>query len=350
MENSKELEEETKAHVLVVDDDPMNRAITSVMLEERYQVSSVESGKKMFTFLETKIPDLILLDIHMPEMDGFKVIRTLKSMEQYKEIPIIFLTADDGMEVEVEGLRLGASDFISKPFNAEILILRVGHILELNRLQKHLQQEVEFQTRKVEKRRQKIERLTVQIMVALADTIDAKDKYTNGHSLRVAEYARELMRRLGGSEQEQTDAYYIGLLHDIGKIGIPDAIIRKKTGLTEEEYALIKSHPVIGSEILDNISEIPGIVVGARWHHEKYDGTGYPDGLKGEEIPVMARLIGVADAYDAMASRRSYRDVLPQAVVRREIENGKGTQFDPTMADIMLQMINDDKDYQMREK
>ncbi len=205
------------------------------------------------------------------------------------------------------------------------------------------------QTRKAEERRRKIERLSVQIMKTLAGTIDAKDKYTNGHSLRVAEYSKEIMRRMGGTKQEQDDVYYTGLLHDIGKIGIPDAIIRKASGLTEEEYQLIKSHPVIGGDILKNISEIPGIDVGARWHHEKYDGTGYPDGLKGEQIPMMARLIGVADAYDAMASKRSYRDVLPQEVVRKEIEKGRGTQFDPYFADIMLQMIDDDKEYQMRE-
>lgn len=189
-----------------------------------------------------------------------------------------------------------------------------------------------------------------QIMEALAGTIDAKDTYTNGHSVRVAEYSREMMRRMGGTEQEQEDVYRIGLLHDIGKIGIPDVIISKASGLTEEEYGLIKSHPVIGADILKNISEIPEIDVGARWHHEKYDGTGYPDGLKGKEIPMMARLIGVADAYDAMASKRSYRDVLPQETVRREIEEGRGTQFDPEFADIMLRMIDDDVNYDMREK
>lgn len=216
--------------------------------------------------------------------------------------------------------------------------------------QEILQQKLEEQTRMAEERRRKIERLSVQVVRSLVGTIDAKDKYTNGHSLRVAEYSREIMRRMGGTEQEQADVYYIGMLHDIGKIGIPDAIICKSSHLTDEEYELVKSHPVIGADILKNISEIPGIDIGAKWHHEKYDGTGYPDGLRGEEIPMMARLIGVADAYDAMASKRSYRDVLPQATVRQEIEKGKGTQFDPYFADIMLQMIDADTDYQMREK
>lgn len=339
-----------KQHILIVDDDVMNRRIASDILKSRYVISCVASGEQAFVFLEKELPDLILLDIHMPEMDGFEVIRQLKAKKQYADIPIIFLTADNDRETEVEGLRLGADDFFAKPFTPEIMLLRVRHVLELDCLQKNLEQELERQTKKAEERRCKIERLFEQIMEALADTIDAKDKYTNGHSLRVAAYAKEIMKRLGGSEQEQEDAYNTGLLHDIGKIGIPDRIIRKKTGLTEEEYSLIKSHPVIGAEILANISEIPGIAVGARWHHEKYDGTGYPDGLRGEEIPLAARIIGVADAYDAMASKRSYRDVLPQEQVRREIERGKSTQFDPQIADIMLQMIDDDEEYQMRER
>jgi putative two-component system response regulator len=154
---------------------------------------------------------------------------------------------------------------------------------------------------------------------------------------------------MGKSDKEQDDIYYMGLLHDIGKIGIPDGIINKDGALTEEEYQLIKSHPVIGSDILKNISELPNIGIGARSHHERYDGSGYPDGLKGEEIPEEARIIGVADTYDAMTSRRSYRDVLPQAVVRDEIEACKGKQIDPRIADVMLQMIDADTEYHMHE-
>jgi len=222
--------------------------------------------------------------------------------------------------------------------------------LELDHLQKDLQSEVKKQTRKAVARREKVERLSLQVMLTLANTIDAKDAYTNGHSERVAEYAREIARRAGKTEQEQQDIYYIGLLHDIGKIGIPDTIINKSSNLTDEEYAIIKSHPQIGAGILKKMKEIPGLSVGAHWHHELYNGKGYPDGLKGEEIPEEARIIGVADAYDAMTSKRSYRDVLPQNVVREEIEKGKGTQFDPKFADIMLQMIDEDKAYQMKER
>lgn len=142
----------------------------------------------------------------------------------------------------------------------------------------------------------------------------------------------------------------MGLLHDVGKIGIPDGIINKTVRLTDEEYSIIRKHPIMGEKILMNITEFPKLRIGARWHHERYDGKGYPDGLTGEEIPMEARMIAVADAYDAMSSRRSYREVLPQEKVRQEIQNGKGTQFDPVFAEIMLSMIDEDTDYQMREK
>jgi putative two-component system response regulator len=178
-------------------------------------------------------------------------------------------------------------------------------------------------------------------MQTLAGTIDAKDKYTNGHSIRVAEYSCEIAERLSMSKKEQENIYYMGLLHDIGKIGIPDEIINKTSSLTAEEYAVIKTHPTIGAEILKNMSELPDIAVGAKWHHERYDGKGYPDGLKGESIPAVARIIGVADAFDAMTSKRSYRGILPIATVKSEIIKGKGSQFDPVIADIMLKIIEE---------
>lgn len=215
---------------------------------------------------------------------------------------------------------------------------------ELEDLQNNLQIEVKRQT-------EKADRLSLMAMRTLAVTIDAKDKYTNGHSVRVAEYARELVRRSGGTQEEQDQIYYIGLLHDIGKIGVSDSIINKKSYLTDEEFEVIKTHPVIGADILKNISEvIAGIEVGARWHHERYGGGGYPDGLEGEQIPFEARVIAVADAYDAMTSKRSYRDILPQEKVREEFVNQRGKQFDPVFSDLILQMIDEDAEYQMREK
>lgn len=187
------------------------------------------------------------------------------------------------------------------------------------------------------------------VTASLAEAIDAKDAYTKGHSGRVAEYSREIARRCGYDKKGQDEIYMMGLLHDVGKIGVPDAVINKAGRPTDEEYAQIKKHPSIGGRILKNIQEMPSLAKGARWHHERYDGRGYPDGLAGKEIPEESRIIAVADAYDAMSSNRSYRKTLPQEVIRGEIEKGKGTQFDPRFADIMLNMIDEDKDYKMRD-
>ncbi|MBR4150956.1 MAG: HD domain-containing protein [Firmicutes bacterium] len=196
----------------------------------------------------------------------------------------------------------------------------------------------------------KAEEMNIQVVTALASAIDAKDNYTNGHSSRVAEYARMIADRAGYSKERQNEIYMIGLLHDVGKIGIPDEVINKPSRLTSDEYERIKDHSVIGGEILKSIKDRPKLTEGARWHHERYGGGGYPDCISGEQIPAEARIIAVADAYDAMTSRRSYRDVMTQEKVRSEIENGMGTQFDPSFAKIMLAMIDEDKEYTMREK
>lgn len=201
----------------------------------------------------------------------------------------------------------------------------------------------------VELREDTVKELFIQTVTALSEAVDAKDRYTSGHSKRVAEYAREIAARMGKSKEEQEEIYRAGLLHDVGKIRIPAEIINKPGSLTDEEYNIIKIHPVTGFHILQGISEDSIIAIAAKYHHERYDGTGYPNGLAGENIPEVARILGVADSYDAMASNRSYRNALPQEVVRSEIEKGKGTQFDPKIADIMLQMMAEDTAYNMKE-
>ncbi len=202
---------------------------------------------------------------------------------------------------------------------------------------------------KLQESRQELEQLNDTIMQVLAKTIDAKDKYTRGHSVRVANYSREIARRMGKSEEEQERIYRAALLHDVGKIRIPDGIINKPGKLTDEEYAFIKLHPVAGYHILKSFSKGQIIATGAKYHHERYDGKGYPSGLVGENTPEHARIIGVADAYDAMASNRSYRRALPQEVIRGELVAGKGTQFDPQIVEIMLAMVDEDKEYHMRQ-
>ena len=197
--------------------------------------------------------------------------------------------------------------------------------------------------------KEEIKTLSVEVMEALAHTIDAKDEYTRGHSVRVAKYSRMLAEKLGLSAEDCENVYYMALLHDIGKIGVPNSIINSTSKLTDEEYAVIKTHPGIGYDILAEIKSRPDLSVGARWHHERYDGKGYPDGKAGEEIPFFARIIAVADSYDAMTSNRSYRQYLPQDVVRAEIEKNIGTQFDPEAARGMLSIIDEDVGYVLHE-
>ena len=337
--------------ILVVDDDTSNLKMANRILSgENLRVSCLKSGEDAAKFLQGNRPDLILLDVHMPGMNGFDTIAAIRENKETADIPVIFLTADDDSNTEKKGLEAGAMDFIKKPFVPEVLLLRVRHTIDLIRLQTNLAYEVEKKTQEVTAQHEKLEKISRQIATTLSGAIDAKDTYTNGHSTRVAEYSREISRRAGFSEEVQDEIYMMGLLHDVGKIGIPDAIINKPAKLTDEEYSIIQKHPVTGAKILKNITEFPKLSTGARWHHERYDGKGYPDGIAGEEIPTEARIIAVADAYDAMSSRRSYRDVLPQAKVREEVEKGKGTQFDPVFAEIMLSMIDEDRDYQMREK
>lgn len=195
-----------------------------------------------------------------------------------------------------------------------------------------------------------LQRLFEQTATVLANAIDAKDEYTRGHSIRVAEYSKKIAEYYGKSPAECEEIYQIALLHDVGKIGIAEDIINKKGRLTEEEYDAIKQHPVLGAQILESVNEYPDLIIGARHHHERYDGGGYPDRLKGEEIPEIARIISVADAYDAMTSKRSYREPFTQEKVRDEIAGGAGTQFDPRFAEIMEHLIDLDTEYEMKEK
>ena len=337
--------------ILVIDDDAANlRMASHILSAENMRVSCLKSGEEAIRFLQDNKPDLLLVDIHMNGMDGFETVAAIKENKATADIPFIFLTADDDGAIETKGLELGAMDFILKPFVPEVLLLRVRHTVELVRLQTDLTKEVMIKAEEVIVQHKRLERMLMQTVTALSDTIDAKDPYTNGHSTRVADYSREIAKRAGFSKEMQDDIYVIGLLHDVGKIGVPDAIINKPTKLTDTEYDVIKNHPILGEKILKNITEFPKLLIGARWHHERFDGRGYPDGISGESIPIEARIIAVADAYDAMSSKRSYRDALSQEIIREEVEKGKGTQFDPKYADIMLDMINEDVDYNMRER
>lgn len=333
--------------VVVVDDDTLIlKNANTVLSDAGFKVTCLKSGRLLLDYVERNTIDMLLLDIKMPELDGFETLILLRKWEKEnakKEIPVIFFTANDDCASETRGLSLGAMDFIRKPFVPEVLTLRVRNLLDLIRLQNDLHAEVERKTKE-------IEGLSLNVVHTLADAIDAKDAYTKGHSGRVADYSREIAKRAGYSFERQEEIYMMGLLHDVGKIGVPDAVINKPGRLTDEEFEKIKTHPVRGDKILRNIEEMPKLAIGARWHHERFDGRGYPDGLSGEEIPEEARIIAVADAYDAMTSNRSYRGFIPQDVVREELEKGSGTQFDPRFAAIMLEIINEDTEYKLHEQ
>ena len=200
-----------------------------------------------------------------------------------------------------------------------------------------------------EEEQKNLQHVFKQTITALVNAIDVNDVYTHGHSERVAEYSKKIAELSGKSRAECEEIYQIALLHDIGKIGISETIINKVGKLTKEEYEIIKQHPVLGAQIMKSVDEFPNLLIGAKYHHERYDGQGYPERLKGKQIPEIARIISVADAYDAMTSKRSYRDALPQDVVRNEFVQGSGTQFDPAFAQIMVRMIDQDAEYTMKE-
>lgn len=329
--------------VLIVDDDEFNlRVAGDILTEHHYTIHTVQSGEEALESMEEHLPKLVLLDLHMKGMDGQETMIRIRSNDKWKKIPIIFLTSDNKPETEKECLVLGAMDFITKPFVPMVMLSRISRIMELTELQNDLETKLEEKTKLVEK-------VSLNSIMVIANTIDAKDAYTSGHSLRVAKCSAAIARKLGWSEKDVQNLQYVALLHDIGKIGVPDAILNKPSRLSDEEFQVIKKHPVIGNDILKDIHMIKSVAEGALYHHERYDGQGYPFGLAGEDIPLYARIIGIADAYDAMTSNRIYRHKLTMEKVIREFENGRGTQFDPLLTDLFLEMLHDGFDVAIEE-
>ena len=322
--------------ILAVDDSTMNLKLVENMIKGEYQLELSGSGFDALAYLENNTVDLVLLDLLMPEMDGMETYDRLRELENGKNVPVIFLTADTDIESEITCLKKGASDFVRKPFMPEVMRNRIRRVLELDELTHYLE-------RKVMEKTAQIEKMTFETIATISSMLEARDSYTKGHSVRVAEYSVMLAERAGWREQAILNLQHIALLHDIGKVGIPDHVLNKPGKLTEEEFAIIKSHTSIGADILKEIKSIPEIEAGARYHHERYNGTGYPCGLAAEEIPAVARIIGIADAFDAMNSKRIYRDSLSSEVIRKELVNGKGTQFDPYFLDIFLQLFDEGK-------
>lgn len=323
-----------RKHIYIVDDSKTILKLTEGVLIGSYRISLFLSGKEALEAMHSDTPDLVLLDINMPEMDGYEVFRRMTDSNALRKIPVIFLTASTKEESEVKGLEMGAMDYISKPFSPMVMQQRIARILELDELRKNLEDMIAEKTDDLQK-------LFIQSITTITYAVDAKDRYTKGHSVRVAQYCLAIAKKLNWSKQDCLNLYYIALLHDIGKIGIPDSILNKPAKLTDEEYRLIRSHTVMGANILRPITIVPQICDGARYHHERYDGKGYPYGLKGEDIPYVARIIGIADAYDAITSNRIYEKANVQDHAVKELRKGRGAQFDPFLTDVMLEIIKD---------
>ncbi len=276
----------------------------------------------------------------------FEVFRYLKSFKMGVRISIFLFII---MPLAASLLQLGnyGISFINIAIAFVAILLYIFALIDMN---KSIERANRIEMSYLRKEQERMHNLFEHTAMALVNAIDAKDKYTHGHSSRVADYSRKIAEMCGKSEEECEEIYYAALLHDVGKIGVPDYIINKEGKLTNEEYAEMKKHPVIGAQILSSIGEYPYISIGAKHHHERYDGKGYPDGLKGDDIPEIGRIVAVADAYDAMTSKRSYRDAIPQQKVREEIVKGSGTQFDPKFAKIMQHLIDLDLDYEMKDR
>jgi len=328
-----------KKTIFVVDDNDTNLAMAEKALHDQYRVITLPSAAKMFKFLEKTTPDLILLDIEMPEMDGFEALSSLK--ENNIDIPVIFLTSLIDAEVEVKGFQLGVIDFITKPFSAPVL---------QNRIKTHLQIDDIIRERTAQLRN-----LQNAIISGFADLLESRDEETGGHVERTSTYIQILLDSLSergiyaDSIKELNRESFISSarLHDVGKIAISDTILNKPGKLTDEEFAIMKTHAIEGEQAVDKIASrtydvefLNNARLFAGSHHEKWDGTGYPRGLAGMDIPLQGRLMAIVDVYDALMSERPYKKPFTEEETVRIIMEGSGKHFDPIVADVFFEVRN----------
>lgn len=329
--------------ILIVDDEEMICSILNRRLtQEGYSCVTAHNGREaLHQFLFMDHLSLIASDIKMPEMDGMELLKQVKAVDP--GMMVIMMTAYPEIDMAVEAMRMGANDFLIKPVDLDLLVLSVKKALEKKRLEKeieayhqHLESLVEKRTSKLQEAYQVLKKAHFDSVNALAGAIEAKDPYTRGHSDRVRKMSLNIGRRLGFSQERLENLEYGALLHDIGKIGIKDEVLQKEGLLNSQEYQHIQEHPLIGAKILEGIAFFKEKIPMIRHHHEHFDGSGYPDGLVGEAIPIEARIISVSDAYDAMTSMRHHRRVLPLQEVLLQLEMAKTTQFDPGILEIFL--------------
>ena len=348
-------EASNKATILVVDDTPDNLALMSSLLKEYYRVKVANSGTRalQIAFSESP-PDLILLDIMMPVLSGYDVIRELKAHPVARSIPVIFLTAMTATEDERAGLELGAIDYITKPISPPIVLARIANHLKLKLMQDFLRSQNDFLNNEVAKRTRELSAIQDVTILAMASLAETRDSDTGNHIRRTQYYVKVLAEKLQHHPQfgffltdEVIDLLFKSApLHDIGKVGIPDRILLKPGSFTPEEFAIMQTHTALGFNVIQSAEERLGMKVDflrfakeiAYYHQEKWDGSGYPEGLRGTDIPISARLMALADVYDALISRRVYKQGMPHEQAVAIIIEGRGSHFDPDVVDAFLEL------------
>ena len=351
--------QENRSHkqtILVVDDTPDNLFLVSNLLKDLYSVKVANSGEKALKYLsETSLlPDLILLDIMMPVLSGYDVIKKIKENPHLNNIPVVFLTAKSSIQDEKMGLEFGASDYITKPIYPPILLARVKTQLENKAAADFLKDHNEFLEKEIQKRTREIVAIQDVTIFAMASLAETRDNETGNHIRRTSNYVRVLAKKLQThpkfkeylTDEMINTLYKSAPLHDIWKIGIPDHILLKPGKLTPEEFEVMKTHTTLGKEAIEHAENQLGFQVDflktakeiAYSHQEKYDGSGYPLGLKADEIPISARLMTVADVYDALISKRVYKESFDLNLAIEIMKDGRGTHFDPDMLDAFLEV------------
>ncbi len=347
-----------KATILVVDDTPNNLALMSGLLKNQYKVKIANNGEKALRIAQADpLPDLILLDIMMPGLSGYDVIRELKAHPPTREIPVMFITAMSETEDERLGLELGAVDYITKPISPPILLARVETHLKIKRAADFLRDQNAFLEDEVNRRTREIQAIQDVTILAMASLAETRDNETGNHIRRTQHYVRLLANRLKThprfgyflSEKTIELLFKSAPLHDIGKVGIPDHILLKPGRFTPEEFEIMKTHTTLGRDAILAAEKHLGMEVSfldlakeiAYYHQEKWDGSGYPTGASGDQIPISARLMAVADVYDALISRRPYKEGMPHEQAVEIMRQGRGSHFDPDVLDAFLALRED---------
>jgi len=338
-----------KDKILIVDDVDINRFILAEILKEEYEISEASNGKEALSLLASfeSLPQAILLDIVMPEMDGFETIAHLKQEARTKNIPVLFITATEATETESKGLNYGAADYISKPFNPDVVKARVRNHIQLYNYAERLEKMVALKTAELTKTHE-------QMLEVMATIIETRSLEAGLHIRRTSDLTKILLEQMATmpkfttsltSEEIDTIGKAV-VMHDIGKVGIPDTILLKPERLTDDEFDVIKTHTNLGSNIIESISSeftddtlyLKRCREICRFHHERWDGKGYPDGLSGKEIPLAARILSIVDVYEALVSKRCYKNPFTPAEAAEIIKQGAGSQFDPHICEAFAQV------------